>query len=98
MSSKSKKRYKAIQDIGMTTEQEHALVQWQKDYQKAAPLIAETQAVAQRVWQELLAADEWQIAQSVPPEHMRPQQPETWTVGHAKVNYVDHIDVKEDSP
>ena len=97
MSNKSKKKFKAINpDARLTTEQERALAQWQRDYQKAAPLIVETQAVAQRIWQELLNADEWRIAESVPPEHLKPKQPELWSVGHAKVNIVDHIDIKED--
>ena len=97
MSNKSRKKFKAINpDARLTTEQERALAQWQRDYQKAAPLIVETQAVAQRIWQELLNADEWRIAESVPPEHLKPKQPELWSVGHAKVNIVDHIDIKED--
>jgi hypothetical protein len=94
------KRYKAIRrDANLTPEQQEALAKWQKDFQRAHPLIVETQAVAQRLWKELLDADEWRIAVSEVPEHLKAQQekPEVWSVGHAKVNYVEKIEVKGDS-
>jgi hypothetical protein len=99
MSKKSTgKRHRAIRpDAGLTTEQERAFAQWQRDFQKAYPLMLETQSVAKRLWQELLDAPGWRIAESEDPQHLRSEQPEMWTVGHAKVNYVDHIDVKGDT-
>ena len=99
MSKKSTgKRYKAI-NPALSSEQQHALAQFQRDYQKAHPVMMQARAVAERLWKELLDADEWRIATSQVPEHFQKQveQPEMWSVGHAKVNYVDKIDIKGDS-
>ena len=98
MSKKSTgKRYKRIRG-DLSPEQQRALAEWQRTFQKAHPLMLETQSVARRLWQEVINATEWKIAESHVPEHMKEQveQPEQWSVGHAKVNYVDHIDIKED--
>jgi hypothetical protein len=92
------KKYKAVRP-GMSAEQLDALAQWQKDFQKAYPLIMQTQAVAQRLWQDLLDAPTHRVAVSDVPERLKEQveQSEIWSVGHAQVNYVDHIDIKGDS-
>lgn len=100
MSKKSAgKRYKAVRG-DLSEPQQHALLEWQKTYQKAHPLILETQSVAKRLWQELLSADEWRISETVVPEHRKEDiealPDERWSVGHAKVNFVDHIDVQGD--
>jgi hypothetical protein len=93
----TKKRRVIRPGLNLSIEQQRAVAQYQRDYQKVHPLIMEAQAAAQRIWQELLNAPQWRIAESVPPQYIKDQlKPEHWTVGHAQVNYVDHIEREGD--
>lgn len=86
------KRDKKIQ---VTPEQREALDQYQKDFRKAAPQIAELASAAKGMHQALLDAPLWSVVENPKPEGHQ-DKPELWTVGHAKVNYVDHIKTTND--
>ena len=77
--------------VRVTPEQDAALQKWVRDFRTVAPQIAKAAAIEQRLFQEMLDAPTWQIAETPQPDHIT-EQPEPWTVGHAKVNYVDKID------
>ena len=79
------------QRVPITAEQNAALQKWIRDFKKVAPEIAKAAVVEQRLFQEMLDASTWQIAETQQPEHIT-EEPKTWTVGHAQVNEVDHID------
>lgn len=81
--------------VPLPQEQQDALTQWQKDFQNALPSIQQAAGLAQRIFQEVIDAPTWQIVDGRQPEDFSP--PEPWTVGHAKVNHVDHIEIKGDS-
>jgi Holliday junction resolvase len=80
--------------VYLNAEQQAALTKFQQDFRAAAPMMVETANVAQRIFQEVLDAPQWKIADTDRPNDAPKQQ--MWTVGHAKVNYVDHIDRADD--
>lgn len=77
--------------IQVTAEQREALGKYQKDFRKALPHITELAQSAKNMHQALIDAPLWSINQNPRPEGTQ-DKPELWTVGHAKVNYVDHIE------
>jgi hypothetical protein len=79
----------------MTPDQQAALTKWQKDFRTVWPQMQKTGVLAQRIFKEMVDAPQWQIAETERPEGV--SEPQMWTVGHAKVNYVDHIDTRGDS-
>lgn len=80
--------------VYLNDEQKAAILKFQRDFKQVLPRIRESQMVAQRIFQEMLDAPTWQIAETERPEHMpEPPEQQAWTVGHAKVNEVDHIDI-----
>ena len=80
--------------VYLNDEQKAAITKFQKDFKTVLPRIQESQVVAQRIFQEMLDAPTWQIAETERPERLGPaEEQKVWTVGHAKVNYVDHIDI-----
>lgn len=80
----------------LTDEQRAALRKFQRDLKTAKPVLSRTAQVAQDLHQAMVDAPVWRVTESPPPQQVSPPtQPELWTVGHAKVNYVDHIDTKE---
>jgi hypothetical protein len=83
--------------VYLNDEQKAAVLKFQKDFQKVLPRIQESQMVARRIFQEMVDAPTWQIAETERPEHMPEPDEQVWTVGHAQVNEVDHIDIGEDS-
>lgn len=83
------------QTIYLTPEQQAALTQFQKDFQKTLPVIEETQAVAQRIFQELIDAPRWRIAETQMPNGISQPEQKMWTVGHAKVNIIDEREGQE---
>jgi hypothetical protein len=82
--------------VPLTIEQQQAITQFQKDFHARLQPMRETRAVAQRIWQETVDAPRWRIAETTRPEHLPEEPPQLWTVGHAKVNYVDKIDSRRD--
>lgn len=79
--------------VHLTAEQQEALIKFQQDFHKAVPMMVETASVAQRIFQEIMDAPQWKIAETDKPKDVPAQK--MWTVGHAKVNYVDQIDRAE---
>jgi hypothetical protein len=95
---KGKRRGAGQHHVHLTQDQQDALTQFQKDFRKAYPAIVETTAVAQKLFQELIDQPEWRIAEAeMPPGVAKPDTEKVWSVGHAKVNYVDHIERKGDT-
>jgi hypothetical protein len=94
------KRYNQTETVYLTGEQQAALTDFQKTVRAVAPKVAEANMVAQRLFQEMVDSPEWRIIET--PEEYRlgedgkPAMPEVWKTGHAKVNYVDHIDSRRD--
>lgn len=99
---KGQRRGKGQHRVQLSMEQRIALQQWQQDMQKMWPEIQKAGVMAQRLFQEMIDAPQWQIAETERPEWHAAENAECvgphqlWTVGHAKVNYVDHIDVRSD--
>jgi hypothetical protein len=87
--SKSDKR------IQVTPEQREALGKYQRDFRAALPHIAELATAAKNMHQALVDAPVWNIVQNPKPEGAQ-DKPQLWSVGHAKVNYVDHIETTND--
>lgn len=83
------KRQKKIHDL--SGEQFEALKKFQKDFQTVAPQMQSAATAAKTLFDSMIEAPVWRIAETPRPQDV-PQQPEMWSVGHAKVNYVDHID------
>ena len=89
-----KRKIKNPVTVYLNAEQQAALTKFQQDFRAAAPMMVETANVAQRIFQEVLDAPQWKIADTDRPTDAPKQQ--MGTVGHAKVNYVDHIDRADD--
>jgi hypothetical protein len=83
------KRDAKAQHVYLTPDQQAALLQFQQDFRKAWPAIQETSAVAQRLFQELIDAPRWRVAETELPQGVSVEQPKPWSVGHAKVNIID---------
>lgn len=79
-----------IDDLSM--EQRKALAKVQRDLQAAMPKMVEAGRTAQRMFEDLKNAQNWQISETPRPEQV--SEPKPWTVGHAQVNYVDKIDLR----
>jgi hypothetical protein len=71
-------------------EQRAALAKYQKDFVKALPQMESLARTAQRVHEEMIKAPYWRIAETPKPEDV--EEPKMWSVGHAQINYVDHIE------
>jgi hypothetical protein len=81
--------------IGVTPEQREALGKYQKDFQAALPHITELARSAKAMHQAIVDAPLWRVVENPKPEAAQ-DKPELWSVGHAKVNYVDHIKTTND--
>jgi len=77
--------------VALSPDQREALDKWVNDFKKIVPELQRVAAIEQRLFQEMLDASTWQIAETEKPEWVT-DEPSEWTVGHAKVNYVDKID------
>lgn len=71
-------------------DQRRTLGKFQKDFNQAMPHIIGLAQTAQRIHQDMVNAPNWRIADTPKPDEI--SEPKMWSVGHAKVNYVDHID------
>lgn len=74
----------------LTGEQKSALGKFQTDVQTALPHMQEMARTAQALHRNMINAPVWKILDTPRPDDV-PEQPQEWTVGHAKVNFVDHI-------
>lgn len=79
-----------IDDLSM--EQRKALAKVQRDLRTAMPKMVQAGRTAQRMFEDLTTAQTWNISETPRPEHV--SEPKPWTVGHAKVNYVDKINLR----
>lgn len=73
----------------LSGEQQAALGTFQKDLKKVMPHMAAMAQAAKRLNQAMIDAPYWRVVETPKPDEV--EEPEMWTVGHAKVNYVDHI-------
>lgn len=80
----------------LSDEQRAAVAKFRKDVTKAAPHIATIGHVAKGVYQEFIDAPGWHLAEAPKPAGFCDPPPEQWSVGHAQVNYVDHIKTSQD--
>lgn len=95
MSNKAKRSGKRLR---LDDDQATALTTWQSDFKRAYPAMQEAAAVAQRLFQELYDAPRWDLVDSEKPQWAQQQdEPEEWTVGHAKVNITDNRNPEGDS-
>jgi len=78
-----------------TPEQRKVIVQWAKDFREAMPKIMEIRQAAQNTYDAYINAPGWHISEAPkpqdPPDHE--VEPEQWTMGPPKVNFVDHIEL-----
>lgn len=77
-------------DLQLDGDQKLALGKFQKDFTRAMPHMVGMAQAAQRIHQDMVNAPNWRIADTPKPDEI--PEPKMWSVGHAKVNYVDHID------
>lgn len=80
----------------LSDEQRAAVAKFRKDVRKALPHIATIGNVAKGVYQEFIDAPGWHLGQAPKPCGFEDPPSEQWSVGHAKVNYVDHIETSQD--
>jgi hypothetical protein len=95
---KGKRRGAGEHTVYLSDEQINALHQFQRDFGKAYPQIQQAQVAAQRIFQEMVNAPTWQIAEGQKPHYAPEPEPQEWKVGHAKVNYVDKIETRGEIP
>jgi hypothetical protein len=88
--SKGKRRGAGEHTAYLSPDQQEALTKFQKDFTAAYPKIVEAQATAQRIFQEMLDAPEWQIAETELPQGVQRPEIEGWSIGHAKLNIEDN--------
>lgn len=93
---KAKRRGAGQHKVALSPEQKESLTQWQKDFKKVFPAIQQSAGIAQRLFQEVMDAPIWQINEG-PQLEEQVEPPKPWTVGHAKVEYVNRIETKGDS-
>jgi hypothetical protein len=89
--SKNRKGFQAP-----NAEQRAAILKYQKDFAKAAPAIVELARDAKGYYDTFMGAPNWAIRDNPKPDEPQEDKPELWTVGHAQVNYVDHIKTTND--
>jgi hypothetical protein len=73
----------------LSGEQLAALGKFQKDLKTAMPHMVAMAQAAKRLHQEMIDAPLWRVVETPKPDEV--EEPEMWSVGHAEVNYVDHI-------
>lgn len=76
----------------LSGEQLAALGKFQKDLKTTMPHMQAMAQAAKRVHQAMIDAPVWRVVETPKPEDLA--EPEPWTVGHAKINYVDHIETE----
>jgi hypothetical protein len=74
----------------LSGEQQAALGKFQKDFKTAMPHMVAMAQAAKRLHQAMVDAPMWRIVDTPKPDEV--EEPQMWSVGHAKVNYVDHIE------
>jgi len=80
----------------LTPEQRAAVAKFKKDVKKVLPHIRTMGQVAKQVHQEFINAPTWYLAEAPKPYGFQEPPPQQWSVGHAKINYVDHVKTHQD--
>jgi hypothetical protein len=80
----------------LSDEQRAAVTKFKKDVTKVLPHIATIGHVAKGVHQQFIDAPGWHLAEAPKPAGFSEPGPEQWSVGHAEINYVDHIKTSQD--
>lgn len=73
----------------LSGEQQQALGKFQQDLQTAMPHMVSMAQTAKRLHQSMINAPFWRVLETPKPDEVEETKP--WTVGHAQVNYVEHI-------
>ena len=73
-------------------QQREALDQFQKDFKQVLPQMQSMAVTAKALRDRMVKAPVWRVVEAPKPEDA--VEPEMWTVGHAKVNYVDNIKIE----
>lgn len=74
-------------------EQRQALGKFQKDFKTALPHMQQLANTAKALHEHMISAPVHRIVDLPKPEDAAEESQE-WTVGHAQVNYVDHIETE----
>lgn len=77
----------------LNNEQRQALAQWAKDFREAMPRIAALTKAAQDTHDAMINAPGWYVQDAPKPDDQ--PEPQEWSTGPPKVNFVDHIEVTE---
>lgn len=77
----------------LDNEQQAALRKYAKDFHTALPHMQNFAQHAQRLHQEMIKSPFWRVAETPKPDGVQEDSQE-WSVGHAQVNYVDHIETE----
>lgn len=76
-------------------QEQEAFTKYQKDFRRALPHMREFAETAKRVHEGMVNAPYWTVQENAKPD-APVQDPGMWSVGHAKVNYVDKIETSEE--
>jgi hypothetical protein len=74
----------------LSGEQQQTLGKFQKDLKTAMPHMVAMAQAAKRLNQAMIDAPMWRVVDTPKPDEI--EEPQMWSVGHAKVNYVEHIE------
>lgn len=89
-----KVKRKKMSHVHLGPERMTALQEFQRDLVTAMPQIGEITTSARQVFDEMVHAKTWNIVESEKPEDMVDRIQQSMSIGHAQVNYVDHIETK----
>lgn len=82
-------------NLGLLDEaQQRELAKFQRDFKTVLPQMRGLAQTAKAVHQGMVNAPVWKVADAPKPD-APVQEPGVWSVGHAKINYVDHIETNE---
>lgn len=79
----------------LDADQQRALAKFQRDFQSVLPQMRHLAETVKGVHRGMVNAPVWKVADAPKPDEPV-QEPGVWSVGHAQVNYVDHINTSED--
>ena len=91
----TQRKPKRLNPLGMNSDQREALAKYQQDFKAALPHMVEFAETAKRVHEGMINAPVWSIQENLKPD-APVQDPGMWSVGHAKINYVDKIETSEE--
>ena len=85
-----------MNDNELTPEQIAVRNKFVKDLRTAMPSLVEIGKAAKKVHNDFITAPVWHLADAPKAPDFTEPPPQEWSVGHAQVNYVDHIDTPLD--